>query len=256
MISWDDPDDRYFSTGVDRGVLYSEDGAVPWNGIIGVTEAGGGNTSLLYRDGHIYYSDVEPGDYSGSLTAFFWPAEFDKCLGMPEIAPGFHVDYQKPRHFGLSYRSLIGSGTRGDMFGYQIHVVYTAIASAQSRTRKTRTNSPELDEFSFDLVATPVRVPGYRPTAHFIIDTRGLSEGQITTLEDLLYNHPTLPDPVYIYELLKFGDAIHFVDLLDGRIRVTGSTTNVNLQPDGRVEINNVDGSDSGLGYYNLSDTP
>lgn len=255
MITWDDPEERYFSTGVDRGVLYTEEGAVPWNGIIGVTEAGAGATSVLYRDGHVYYSDVEPGDYSGSLTAYFWPAQFDKCLGMPEIAPGFHADYQRPRHFSLSYRSLIGSGGRGDMFGYQIHLVYNAIASAQSRTRKTKSNSPSLDEFSFDLVATPPRIKGYRPTAHFIVDTRNLTPTQVATLEDMLYNQPSLPDPTYVYELLKFGDGIHFEDMGNGRIRVVGSNSNVSSSG-GKVGINNVNHSLDPEGFYNLSDTP
>lgn len=270
MIEWDKPDERYFSTGTDRGVFYPKGDApaVPWNGIIGVTESGAGDTSVLYRDGQIYYSDVEPGDYAGSLTAFFWPNEFSECLGMPEIAPGFYADYQKPKHFDLSYRSLIGSGARGDMFGYQIHLIYNAIASANQRSRKTMTDTPAMDEFTFDLVATPKRIKGYRPTAHFVIDTRGLTEGQLEALENILYVGtpsipdgpdavpPQLPDPTWVYELLKFGDSITFEDLEDGRIRATGSSVNIVKTSYGSVLINNVDGSEIADGHLLLQDTP
>lgn len=257
-ITWDKSDERYYSTGVDRGVLYPKNGsAVPWNGIIGVTESGAGDTSVLYRDGHVYYADVEPGDYSGTLSAFFWPREFSECLGMPEIAPGFQADYQKPKRFDLSYRSLIGSGSAGDMFGYQIHLIYNAICSVDQRSRKTMTNSPALDEFGFSLVATPRRIKGYRPTAHFIIDTRFLSSDQIAALEDGLYgSDPQLPDPEYVYELLKFGDEIQFEDLGEGRIRATGSSTNIVKTSYGSIKINNVNGTVVGDGSLILEDTP
>lgn len=257
---WDAHDERYYMTGTDRGVLYSEGAAVPWNGIIGVTESGAGEKSVLYRDGHIYYSDVEPGDYEGSLNCFFWPDEFSKCLGMPEIAPGLYADYQKPRHFSLSYRSLIGSGNSGDMFGYQIHLVYNAIASMATRTRKTMTNTPSLDEFSFEMVATPVRVRGFRPTAHFIIDTRNMDPAVLASLEATMYGHDgvpgVMPDPVWLYDLLNFGSAITFVDNLDGTWTASGSSANLIDNGDGTIQILNVNGVDHGDGTYTLSDTP
>lgn len=254
-IVWDAADERYFTTGTDRGVLYPRGkSAVPWNGIIGVTEAGAGETSVLYRDGHIFYTDVEPGDYSGSLTAYFWPDEFSECLGQPEIAPGFFADYQKPKPFDLSYRSLIGSGTRGDMFGYQIHLVYNAIASVNQRTRKTVTNTPAMDEYNFDLVATPVNVKGYRPTAHFIIDTRGMDPEVLTELETQLYITRTFPNANDVYELIEFGSAVHFVDMGDGRIRVSAASTRFETFPDGHIKIKNVLAVDH-EDYYTVSDT-
>lgn len=254
-LVWSDPEKRYFMTGVDRGVLYSEDGVVPFDGITGATESGAGSTSVMYRDGQIYYADVEPGDYSGTLTTFFWPPEFDKCIGIPEVAPGLRLDYQRPRRFSFSYRSLIGSGTTGDMFGYQIHVFYNVLASPQSRTRKTRTNSPALDEFSFDLVAIPPRIKGYRPTAHLIIDTRGLSPEVVATLEDLLYNGDTIPDPTMLYELMRYGATLRVKDNLNGKVTVSGASSNL-VKSGGKYTIKgipyvaNVDGS------YTISDTP
>lgn len=256
-IEWDKADERYYQTGCDRGVLYTQDGAVPWNGITGVTESGQGAASVLYRDGNIFYADVEPSDFSGSVNAFFWPDEFARCLGIPEIAPGLYADNQRPSRFGFSYRSLIGSGTEGDMFGYQIHLVYNAIASIGARTRKTLTNSPEIQEFSFELVAVPVRVRGYRPTAHFIIDTRGMAPGTLELLELILYGAGgRLPDPSELYDLLNFGSAITFVDNGDGTWTASGSSANLVDNGDGTWTIFNVNGTDNGDGTFVLEDTP
>lgn len=260
MIEWDAPDERYFHTGCDRGVLYTEGLAVPWNGITGSTESGAGDKTVLYRDGAVFYADVEPGDYEGSLTTFSWPKEFDRCLGIPEIAPGLHADYQKPRRFDFSYRSLIGSGMTGDMFGYQIHLFYNVIASVGQRTRKSLTNTPSLDEFSFDLVAVPKRLRGFRPTAHFVIDTRGLPEGSLEILEGILYGVDPIvgrmPTPLELYDLLNYGSSITFVDHGDGTWTATGSSTNIIDNGDGTWEIHNVNGVDNGDGTYTLSDTP
>ncbi len=63
-LSWDDPDNRYFQHGIDRGVLYPSVGAgVVWNGITGFDEASDSSTSIYYIDGRIYLADVDPGDF-------------------------------------------------------------------------------------------------------------------------------------------------------------------------------------------------
>lgn len=258
-IEWDAADERYYHTGCDRGVLYCPD-AVPWNGLIGTSESGSGERTMLYRDGHIYYTDVDPGDYEGTVSAFFWPDAFSECLGIPEIAPGLYADNQKPKPFGLSYRTLVGSGLTGDMFGYQIHMIYNATAALGSRSHETLTDQPNLEKFGFDIVATPVKVPGFRPTAHYILDTRGMSSETLASLEDILYgggeDDPRLPNPKELYDLLKFGDSIIFVDHGDGTWTATGSSTNLIDNGDGTWEIHNVNGVDNGDGTYLLSDTP
>lgn len=259
MITWDDPNERYFEHGVDHGVLYPAGGTpVPWNGITGVDESGTGSKSILYRDGRIYYSDVDPGDFEGKLTAFFFPEEFAVCAGIPEIANGLYVDNQRPKSFSLSYRSLIGSGNTGDIFGYQIHLLYNAVAQIGTRSRRTMTNSPDLMQFNFDLCATPVQMPGMRPSAHYIIDTRHLTPEMITQLEAMLYDEAAtgLPDPVELYDLLKFGSSITFVDHGDGTWTGSGSSANLQWTSDTTWVINNVNGTDNGDGTYELVDTP
>lgn len=264
-LSWGSPDDRYFQHGVDRGVLYpAGEAAVAWNGITGVDEASDSTSTLYYIDGRVYLADVDPGDFSGALTAYDWPSAFNKCMGIPEIADGFHADNQKAKRFSLSYRSLIGSGTTGDMFGYQIHLVYNAMAQIGTRSRKTINETPTPMEFSFDLVATPVALPGYRPTAHYIIDTRHLNPSVVQQLETILYggdDEPArLPTPTQLFDILNFGDAITFTPFTHPTLgecwTATGSFANVHMTSPTTWEILNVNGVDNGDGTFELYDTP
>lgn len=260
-IVWDDLDDRYFQTGLDRGVLYPKTGIpVPWNGLTGLDEVGNGTKTILYRDGRIFYADVEPGDYEGSLSAYFYPDEFAICAGIPQATDGLFVDNQKPQRFSLSYRNLVGSGLTGDIFGYQIHLVYNATASIGTRSRKTMTNTPEIMELAFDLVAVPVKLPGMRPSAHYILDTRFIDAPTLAQLEAILYGIGAVPGrmplPLELFDLMNFGSSITFIDNLDGTWTAQGSNANIIDNGDGTWSINNVNGTDNGDGTYSLVDTP
>ncbi len=256
-VNWGDPDQRLYTSGVDRGVLYFDDNVVaPWNGLIGVDEIGEGGSSVLYRDGVIYYADVEPQDFKAQVKAYMWPDEFSTALGIPEVAEGLYVDGQKPRRFDFSYRTLIGSGARGDRFGHQIHLVYNAKASLGTRSRKTRSNTVSLDEFTFDLICVPVKLPGFRPSAHYILDTRTMDTSSVAELEQILYSEARMPQPIELYDLLNFGDTITFIDHGDGTWTARGSRENIVDYGNGTWYIKNVNGTDDGGGEFTLQDTP
>lgn len=208
MIEWDSPSERYYQYGVDRGVLYiGEEDPIPWNGLLGIDEDHDAVTKVYYVDGQVYYATVEPGEFKGTLSALFWPDAFSTCLGIPEVAPGMYVDNQRPRPFGLSYRSLIGSGGEDDLFGYQIHLVYNALVKINTRNRTTLSNSFEPAKFVFELIAKPIKLPNRRPSAHYILDTRGMSPAKCTEVENLLYGVGStpgrLPLPTELYDLLQ-----------------------------------------------------
>jgi hypothetical protein len=260
-IEWDNPDERYYMTGLDRGVLYPKVGdPVPWNGLTSLDEVGNSTKTILYRDGRIFYADVEPGDYEASLSALFYPDEFAVCAGMPAATDGLFVDNQKPQRFGLSYRTLVGSGNSGDIFGYQIHMVYQATATIGTRARKTLTNAPDLMPFTFDICAVPVKLPGMRPSAHYILDTRFLDGATLTQLELILYGDGViagrLPEPIELFDMMHFGSAITFIDNGDGTWTARGSSANLIDNGDGTWQILNVNGTDNGDGTFILEDTP
>lgn len=259
LIDWDDPDDRTFEHGLDRGVLYmSGKDPIPWNGLMSVDEGGSGAATLYYRDGIIYLADADAGDFEAKMTTIHFPRDFGECLGYPEVTDGLFADNQKPKRFGLSYRTLVGSGSRGDMFGYQIHLVYNAMAVIASRSRKTIGSGVSPVEFNFDLVCTPVKLAGFRPTAHFVIDTRNMSESVLEELEDLLYGTGetpgVLPPPEVLYDIMNFGDSMVFRVHTDGTYTVTGSSTNLIDLGGGKFRMKNINAVDIGSGKYTVSD--
>lgn len=263
MLTWDKTDERYYHTGLDRGVLYPTTGdPVPWNGLTGVDDSGNGSSEVSYLDGKIFLADCDATDWSGKLNAFNFPDEFMVCIGMPQVADGLIVDNQKPKRFSMSYRTLVGSGTKGDMFGYQIHLIYNAFATINGTSRKTINNTPAPIEFAFDLVATPVKLAGYRPTAHYIIDTRRLDPETIASLESILYGSADgltpgrMPTPTELFEMLNFGPNIDVTYYTaDETINFAGQRSNVVLNSDGYTyQINNVNAVDNGDGTYDISD--
>lgn len=258
MITWDAPTERYFQHGVDRGAIYIGAAApVPWNGLTGLDEMGGGSSEMIYRDGKIIMADVDASDFAASISAYFFPDELSVCLGIPEATENLYVDNQKPKRFGLTYRSLIGSGSAGDMFGYQIHLVYNCLASIGHRARKTLTDTPEPMEFTFDVVCTPVKLAGFRPTAHYILDTRGMNAGQLLDLENLLYGVGVtagrLPLPTELYDLMNFGIIMKVHNNGDHTIKISGANQYFTLQPDGSYVVTNMNATDIG-NEYTISD--
>lgn len=261
MLTWDKLDERYYAHGLDRGVLYIPGrDPIPWNGLISVDEGSGGESTIYYRDGVIFLADVDASDHTAQMAALFWPDAFGECLGFPEAVDGLFVDNQKPKRFGLSYRTLVGNGMRGDMFGYQIHLVYNAMASLGTRSRQTMGKDTAPTEFEFDLVCTPVKLPGYRPAAHYVIDTRNMSPDTVSELEAILYGDGEtpgqLPEPVVLYDLMNFGDAIIITDNGDGTWTAEGAYANVFMTSPTTFQINNVNAVDNGDGTYDISSTP
>jgi hypothetical protein len=233
--------------------------AIPWNGLTGVEEGSSGESSLLYRDGVVYLADSDASDFTASMSALFFPDEFGECIGIPEVADGFFVDDQKPKRFSLSYRSLIGSGTEGDMFGYQIHLVYNIMASIGTRSRKSMGSEIEPIQFAFDLVCTPVKLPGYRPTAHYIIDTRNMSLSTISAIEDILYGTstqaPRFPTPTELFDLMNYGVAIIVTDHGDGTFSIEGSNDNVVETDSNHFQVHNINSTTPDVnGEYTISD--
>lgn len=259
-IVWDDPSERYYAHGLDRGVLYLEDSTIPWNGLTSVGETADVEAQTIYQDGQIISARYSAGDYSASINALFFPDAFGEYLGLAEVTDGLLVDNQETKSFGFSYRVLIGSGEVGDRFGYQIHLVYNASTALASRSHETNSETPNTESFAFNVICTPVQMPGYRPSAHYIIDTRYADPVALKALEDILYGSDLtpgrLPTTSELQDTLDVGNTIIFTNLGNGFWSARGSNKNVFMTGPGTWRIKNVNGTDDGDGTYTLWDTP
>lgn len=198
-LTWDNPGEHVYQTGVDRGVLFLQDGTVvPWNGLTSVEDTTAKETNDFYLDGVKYLEYVSPGDFSANLKAFTYPDEFDSVNGILKDASGLRVHDQPPKTFSLSYRTLIGDDVDGIDAGYLIHLIYNVIANPDSHESPTINDSPQATEFSWVLSARPVRGAGsWRPTAHVSVDSRDLSSSHLQAFENYIYGtaetNPALP---------------------------------------------------------------
>lgn len=260
-LTWSDPTDRTFETGLDRGVLYPKDGpAVPWNGLTSVDENSGSESVSYYIDGRAYLHFPKPKEFSASLKAYTYPPEFAKIMGEVEAAAGMYLDSQVGEAFDLSYRTLIGNAIRGVEAGYKIHLIYNATVVPPSKSYQSLSNSVNPTDFTWEIKAVPVSVIGYHPTAHVTIDTRRMDPDRLAEIEALIYGDgsgdASMPELQAIFDVLSYGDAIVITDNGDGTWTAEGSSANIFMIGDGVFQINNVNATDNGDGTYEISTTP
>lgn len=206
-LSWNDSGTRLYETGVDHGVLYlPNEIGVPWAGLVSVTEnPTGGETKPVYYDGIKISNFAGAEEFEATIEAYQCPPEFAICEGNVPIQNGLFITQQPRARFSFTYRTLIGNDTQGTDAGYKIHIVYNALASSTGKTHATLSDSTEATTFSWDITSTPPIVAGFRPTAHFVVDTRYTLPETLVVLEDILYGSdaadPYLPSAEELYDL-------------------------------------------------------
>lgn len=208
-IAWNQTGDKFYETGVDRGVLYPRSGiGVAWNGLVRVEESvSGGEVTALYFDGVKYLDFIAAEDFAATIEAFSAPEEFSECDGTKMLSPGLMVTQQPRYPFGLSYRTLIGNDVDGTDHGYKLHLVYNATASPSSKTHSTISETASANTRSWAIQTVPPKATLYKPTAHFVIDSTKVSTAKMTAIENLLYgttaSTPVLPPPSTVISTLS-----------------------------------------------------
>jgi hypothetical protein len=221
-VLWDQPGERVYETGVDRGVLYlPNEGAVPWNGLISVTEkASGGNGTPLYHDGVKYGDALVATDFEATLRAYTYPDEFMELEGTVNAGNGLFVTGQKPQRFGLSYRTKIGNDDEGIDYGYKIHILYNLLAFPSQKSFNTQNAQGSAMEFEWTLTSVPGNLQGYRATSHIILDSRHMGSLLIADIENTLYGDgivvPRLPEISTLVSFIAGWVIIRIIDHNDG----------------------------------------
>jgi hypothetical protein len=216
-LLWDQIGERLYEAGVDRGVLYLADGSgVSWSGLVSVDEDFGDDASEPeYFDGIKYLDKPLTGDFSATLTAFTYPDQFADYEGIRNLGGGLLVDGQDTKLFGLSYRTKIGNDLKGIDYGYKVHLLYNLTAVPSSLSYETLSDSPNPMQFSWAITSVPTKAPGYRPTAHVILDSRYLNAQMLSGIEDIIYGD--IDDPA---RLPTLSDLMNFVSFWNPRLIV------------------------------------
>lgn len=210
-IKWDQVGERFYETGVSKGVLYPyAEGqygkGVAWNGLTAVNQSpSGAEPTALYADNIKYLNLMSAEEFGATIEAYTYPDEFAACNGELSLDKGVTVGQQKRSIFGLSYQTKIGNDEDPDK-GYKIHLVYGALAKPSAKDYATVNDSPEAITFSWEISTTPVEVPNMKPTATIEIDSTKCDPTKLKALEDYLYGteseEPALPTIAKLLELL------------------------------------------------------
>lgn len=206
-ITWDQAGSRVFENGLDRGVLYLPNGdCVPWNGLTNIIEKFNKQTNSVYFDGVKVNELVTLGDFTATMKAITYPDEFLDFEGVEDVRRGVFLGDQRPKTFALSYRTKVGDDIDGADAGYKIHILYNVTAMPSDKTYSTFKIDPSLVEFEWTISAVPEEIPGFRPTAHLIIDSRKTDPFLLEDIEAKLYG-TTAADAV----LLPMADLVNFM---------------------------------------------
>ena len=211
-LNWDVQGERYYETGVSKGVLYPfKEGkyskGVAWNGLTAVNEnPSGAEPTPLYADNIKYLNLLSNEEFAATVEAYTYPDEFAECDGSAELAAGVSVGQQKRIPFGMSYVTKVGNDTDGQDYGYKIHLIYGALAKPSQKNYATINDNPEAITFSWELSTTPVAVPNLKPTACITIDSKKVGSDKLKKIEDKLYGteseEATLPTPTELAALI------------------------------------------------------
>ena len=222
-LVWDKTGEHYYETGVKNGVLYpmSASGTYPkgvaWNGLTAITESpSGAEATALYADDIKYLNLMSNEEFGATVEAYTYPDEFAECDGSASLAEGVYIGQQARKTFGLCYRTTLGNDSKGNDYGYKLHIIYGAMASPSEKAYSTINDSPDAITFSWELSTTPVAVANFKPTASLTIDSTKVNAQKLAALEEILYGKdgtgednsvgavdPRLPLPDEIATLMK-----------------------------------------------------
>lgn len=192
-LVWNEIGKRFYETGVEKGVLYPQEGGaypkgVVWDGLTGVTESpSGAEATPLYASNVKYLNLMSKEEFGATVEAYTYPDEFAECDGSAELTKGVSVGQQPRKLFGMSYVTLKGNDTESTDHGYKIHLIYGAMASPSERAYATVNESPEAITFSWAITTTPVEIKGMKPSACITIDSTKVEAPKLKALEDALY---------------------------------------------------------------------
>jgi len=197
-LIWDKAGDRFWETGVSKGVLYPMsavagvyDAGVVWNGLTNVTQSpSGAEPSAIYADNIKYLNLISVEELEASIEAYTYPDEFGACDGSAAIGTGVKIGQQTRKMFALSYQSKIGNDLNPEL-GYKIHIIYGCYAGPSEKSHDSVNDSPEAMTFSWDITTTPVEVTGFKPTASIEIDSTTTDAAKLALIEAALYGDDT-----------------------------------------------------------------
>ena len=217
VLEWDKLEDRMFTSGVDRGVIYANEQAHVWNGLTSVVEKINRSTTSVFFDGSKAFDQVTLGAFSATVSAITYPDIIDFLAGKVEYRPGFYLGDQYAKPFSLCYRTMLRNMLTDDAAsGYKLHILYDATAYPADVTHNTVGANVAPVVFQWDVTTIPQMIAGHRPTGYFEINSNQVDPLMLKRLEEALYGTPTTaPYLPSVAEIASFYDSFYRILIID-----------------------------------------
>jgi hypothetical protein len=205
-MKWNDSDKKFFNLGLSHGILFVHDPndltvGIPWEGLISIKESPGkSEVQNLWMSNREYAQLVDPETFSGTIEAYSYPIEFEKCIGITQFGGSLLFDRQKRRRFSLCYRTEVYNDTGSEKVGYIVTFLYNLIASSSEQNNVTINSTPEAKVFSWEVSSLPMSLDycgeeNFHSVSKIVIDSRRTFEAFLWQLDDLLYRHDVYLSP-------------------------------------------------------------
>lgn len=203
QLTWHQPGENIYETGVDRGVLYlSGKPGVVWNGLVSVTESpSGAEATSQYAGNSKYVTLMSEEEFGGTIEAFTYPEEFESCDGTANVH-GIAMNQQAREHFAFSYRTMVGNDLAGKAYGYKIHLIFDAQALPTEIEYASTDDAPEALTFAWEFVTSSVTIGTYT-FSKMTFDSNRIHPAIFQMIENDLYGTPNTPPRVPSLEWLS-----------------------------------------------------
>lgn len=237
-ISWSELEDRRYSHGVDRGIVYTAKGEFEtWDGLASVQETEiNSNVVKNHVDGDLVRTQITVGGFSAKVECYATPELIFQAAGHS----GNLYTEQVRTPFFFTYRTMLGDGV-SDESGYQIHLIYNAFVKPTSKTYATMDDSSNPIRLSWDLMAKPMKLRNMAASAHFIIDSTVVHDWTLKELEDLLYGTsmtpPRFPTLEELLDIFESGVILRITDHGDGTWTADGPDSAIQMLTESMFRI-------------------
>lgn len=218
-LAWDQEGSKYYSDGLDRGVLYLSDGTgVVWNGLFEVARKSGTKSKPVYYDGAVIHNTFTTPSFTGTLKAYMYPDQFEAYDGSDEPLSGVLIHEQRPNTFGLSWRTKITKDT--GVVCYRIHLLYNVSAIPETIRWETERDTPIMQVMTWKITAVPGYSQHQAPSSYVTFDTEEVPTAFLESIERQLYGDgstiPTMPSYEALMQEIEDFYKIEIIDNNDG----------------------------------------
>ncbi len=202
-LNWDE---RFFTEGCSRGVLYLSEYQVKawaWHGLISATEKRQAEMTSLYYEGRKWGAVAGNVERELKISCYTYPGVLDQRMGIVPKAVGIYADEGRPQTFGFTFQSLGSDGSR------HVHVYPNLLANPSEREHRTikETRDPQTIGFDCQVVPQSFKGTGY-VTPYFRIDLDSLDSTDLKTATEALYGSDTgdaSMDKILAFIVAKMG---------------------------------------------------